>query len=117
MAMVNILSARKLGVLARVVAQHATRTRTFSAVVKAGRTTAAHWARVLRQLWLEVTGFVFLALASIGAISFVRELAKYRAGQATGGRVVVATIFTLMFVWFGMSSFWRVRKKAQRGAN
>jgi hypothetical protein len=109
--MVNISSARKLGILARVVARHATRTRTFSAVMKAGRTTALHWAHVLGQLWLEVTGFVFLALAGIGVIAFVRELSKYRAGQPTGGRVVVAIIFTVMFVWFGMSSFWRVRKK------
>ena len=111
MAMVNISTARKLGVLARVAAQQATRTRTFGAVVSAGRTAAAHWARVLHQLWLEVTGFVFLALGAIGATAFIRELARYQAGKATSGRMIVATVFTLTFVWFGLSSFWRVRKK------
>ena len=38
--------------------------------MKGARTTAAHFGRVLRQLWLEVTGFVFLALAFIGAGAF-----------------------------------------------
>ena len=109
--MANISTARKLGVLARAVAKHATRTRTFSAVMSAGRVAVSHWARVLRQLWLEVTGFVFLVLGSIGATAFIRELAKYQAGKATSGRVIVATVFTLTFVWFGLSSFWRVRKK------
>ena len=83
----------------------------MGAVLKGARTTAAHFGRVLRQLWLEVTGFVFLALAFIGAIALVREFARYQAGQATSGRVAVAIVFTLTFIWFGVSSFWRVWKK------
>jgi len=38
-------------------------------------------------------------------------LARYQAGQTTSGRVVVAIVFTLTFIWFGVSSFWRVWKK------
>ena len=67
------------------------------------RTTAGHFGRVLRQLWLEVTGFVFLALAFIGAVAIVREFARYQAGQTTTARVVVAIVFTLTFVWFGVN--------------
>jgi hypothetical protein len=79
--------------------------------MKGAQTTAVHFGRVLRQLWLEVTGFVFLALAFIGAGAFFREYALYRAGQTTAVRVGVAIIFTLTFTWFGVSSFWRVWKK------
>lgn len=110
--MANITTARKLGMLlARFAAQRAGSSRTFGAVWKGGRATAAHWGRVLRQLWLEVTGFVFLALAALGALSLVREYARYHSGETNNSRVLVAIIFTLVFAWFGLSSFWRVRRK------
>ncbi len=112
MLMKKLSTVRTLSVLARVVAQSAGRNRTVSAVLKGARTTAAHFGRVLHQLWLEVTGFVFLALAFIGAAAFFREYARYQAGQTTTGRVVVAIVFTLTFVWFGVTSFWRVWKKS-----
>jgi hypothetical protein len=110
--MTKLSTIRKLRILARVVAGSAGRNRTVSAVFKGVRTTAAHFGRVLHQLWLEVTGFVFLALAFIGAAAFFREYARYQAGQTTTGRVVVAIVFTLTFVWFGVTSFWRVWKKS-----
>lgn len=79
--------------------------------MKAGRAAAGHWGRVLNQLWLEVTGFVFLSLAAIGVVSFFRELARYRAGETHSEGMVAASLFTLLFAWFGVSSFWRVRRK------
>lgn len=103
--------ARKLGVIMRVAAQQAGRSRSVGAISRAWKATASHTGRVMGQLWLEVTGFVFLCLAGIGAIAFVRELVKYQAGHATSGRVGLAIGFTLLFGWFGISSFWRVRKK------
>ena len=109
--MTKLSAFRKMTILARVVSQSAGRNRTVSAVVKGFRASAAHFGRVLHQLWLEVTGFVFLALAFIGAVALFREFARYQAGQTTTGRVVVAIVFTLIFVWFGVSSFWRVWKK------
>jgi hypothetical protein len=110
--MTKLSVLRKLTVLARVLAQFAGRNRTVSAVLKGAGITAAHFGRVLRQLWLEVTGFVFLALALIGVAAFFREYARYQAGQTTTVRVAVAIVFTLTFVWFGVSSFWRVWKKS-----
>jgi hypothetical protein len=109
--MTTVSTVRKLSILARVAAQYARRNRTVSAVLKGVSTTAAHFGRVLHQLWLEVTGFVFLCLAFIGGAAFFREYALYQAGQTTTGRVLVAIIFTLTFVWFGVTSFWRVWKK------
>jgi len=43
----------------------------------------------------KVTGFVFLAMAAIGAMAGVREYAKYQSGHANGpGRLVLAICFT-----------------------
>ena len=78
------------------------------------RTTLRSFSQAMHQLWLEVTGTLFLAIAAFGAIALVREYLKYEAGRATLGRVVIAVGFTLTFAWFGLTSFWRVRKKSQR---
>jgi hypothetical protein len=109
--MVSVSSARKLSILARVAARQAGKNRTASAIFKGVRTTATHFGHVLHQLWLEVTGFVFLFIAAIGAGALTREYAKYRTTHAGPGRLVLAICFTLTFAWFGVSSFWKVRKK------
>jgi hypothetical protein len=115
--MSSVSTGRKLGIAARlagqVISRHTRRTRTFGAVTKAARATASHFARVLGQLWLEVTGFVFLVLAGIGVLAFFREYGKYQAGHATASRAALAVGFAGLFGWFGVSSFWRVRKKTQ----
>jgi len=112
MGMANLSTARKLGVVARVAGRQVRNTRTFAAVLQAGRTTVTHFARVLSQLWLEVTGFVFLALAGIGLLAFFREYVKYRGGNVGAGRVILAVCFSGLFGWFGVSSFWRIRRKS-----
>lgn len=109
--MANVSTTRKISILARVAAQQAGRNRSVSAVLKAGKTIAGHFARVLHQLWLEVTGFIFLVLGLIGASAFVHEFVKYRAGETTLSRVLTAVCFTLLFGWFGVSSFWRIWRK------
>jgi|SRR5579864_1609017 len=117
MGMSRVTTGRKLGIAARVasriISERTRRSRTFGAVSKAARASASHFGRVLGQLWLEVTGFVFLFLAGIGVIAFFREYAKYQAGHATSSRVLLAVCFAGLFGWFGGSSFWRVRKRGQ----
>ena len=102
---------RTLGKVARVASKMVGQSRGWNAVAHAGRTTARQFRRILGQLWLEVTGFVFLCLAGIGGIAMVREYMKYHAGGANSGRVALAAGFTVLFGWFGLSSFWRIRKK------
>jgi hypothetical protein len=109
--MVGVSVARKLTILARIAAQHAGHARTASALMNAARITATHVGQVLHQLWLEVTGFVFLVIAVIGVSALVREYHKYQAGHASFTRALVALCFTLVFAWFGVSSFLRVRKR------
>jgi hypothetical protein len=97
-----------------VAAQQAGRSRTFNAVMSGARTTARSFGRAAHQLWLEVTGTVFLTMALFGGVTGVREYMKYANGRTTAGRVAVAVCFTLAFAWFGLSSFWKVRRKSQR---
>jgi hypothetical protein len=113
--MSSVSTSRKLGIAARVagrvISQRARGSRIFGAVGKAARATASHFGRVIEQLWLEVTGFVFLALAGIGVLAFFREYTKYQTGHATFSRTLLAVCFAGLFAWFGVSSFWRVRKR------
>jgi hypothetical protein len=105
---------RKLGAIAKVASTQAGRNRTVGSLMKAGRATARSFGHVFHRLWLEVTGAVFIFMAAMGGIALAREIAKYQAGRATGGRIAVAICFTLTFAWFGVSSFLRVKRK-QRG--
>ncbi|MFZ0201923.1 MAG: hypothetical protein WB523_14910 [Candidatus Sulfotelmatobacter sp.] len=109
--MSRVSTVQKLGVAARVATQQAKRSRTMRAATQALAATGRAFGRVLHQLWLEVTGVVFLVMAlSLGAGS-VREYGKYHAGQAGPGRMALAICCTVAFAWFGVSSFWRVKKK------
>ena len=109
----KVSTLRKLGIVARVAGQQAGRSRTFGAVMSGVRTTGRSFGRAAHQLWLEITGTVFLAMAAFGGIEGVREYMKYSRGQTTAGRVAIAVCFTLAFAWFGLSSFWKVRRKNQ----
>src|SRR5260370_28139410 len=102
-------------VAANMVASKVQRSRRGRAVLAGTRAIARSFGRVLHQLWLEVTGFTFLAIAGIGALAGMREYGKYQSGHAAGpGRLVLAVCFTGSFIWFGARSFWRVNKRAKR---
>jgi hypothetical protein len=80
------------------------------AFYRAGSVTAQHTKGVVRVLWLEVTGFLFLVLTVIGAAATWREYQHYVRREVGSGKVVVGVVFTLMFLYFGVNSFWRSRK-------
>ena len=70
---------------------------------------------VIHALWLEVTGFLFLVLSVVGVGATVREYHRYRASTSTQVRVAIAAAFALLFLYFGMESFVRARRKGKRG--
>jgi hypothetical protein len=107
----KVSTLRKVGAAARVAQQHAGRNRTVGAILSGVRTTARSFGKSLHQLWLEVTGTLFLLMAVFGGGAMVREYMKYTAGRVPSSHVVAALCFTTVFAWFGISSFWRVRKK------
>jgi hypothetical protein len=112
-AVSKVSAWRKAGVFAKVARDQAGRSRTFNAVMGAVRTTAGAFGRALHQLWLEVTGVIFLIMALSFAGASIREYGKFHAGQAPGSRLAAGLCCTILFAWFGLSSFWRA-KKSQR---
>ena len=113
-AVIKLSTWRKAGVVARVAGQQAQRSRTFNALMGAARTTARSFTRAMHQLWLEVTGVIFLLMALSFAGATFKEYGKYHAGQAGPGRLGIVILCTLTFGWFGLSSFWKARRKSQR---
>src|SRR5208282_3300069 len=106
--MIDGQAVEKIKLIFRLAFQWLERSRTGRAVVAGIRATAHSFGGILHQLWLEVAGFTFVAMAG------GREYGKYQSGHATGpGRLVLAVCFTVSFTWFGLSSFWRVKKRAK----
>jgi hypothetical protein len=68
----------------------------------------------LHVLFLEVSGVIFLTftLALVG--EFVHEYRKYAMHQAGLHRVILAGVVGTMFLYFGLSSFWRANRKRSR---
>jgi hypothetical protein len=94
----------------RVAGRKTGENRLVRAFYRAGSVTVGSVRHVLRALWLEVTGFLFLVLAAIGGGATVREYRRYVAGTTSLGKVAIAAAFTLLFVYFGLNSFWRSRR-------
>ena len=113
--MTNVSTGRKLGVAARVAGKQIKGSRTYGAVLSGVRATLGHLAGVARQLWHEITGFIFLAFAGFGVAALVKESLAYHAGGVGPNRVAIAAGFTLLFGWFGISSFWRARRPRKSG--
>ena len=112
--MIDGQTVRKAKLIYHAAIEMVERNRAGRAVLAAVRATARSFGQVLHQLWLEVTGFTFLAMAAVGAMAGIREYGKYQSGHATGpGRLLLAICFTASFAWFGLSSFWRVRRRAK----
>jgi hypothetical protein len=108
----KVSSLRKLGVAARIVGQQAGRNRTVNAVMSGARTAGRSFGRAAHQLWLEITGLFFLIMALSFAGATFREYEKYLAGSVGFGRIAITIGCTLTFGWFGVSSFWRARRKS-----
>ena len=114
--MSKVSTFQKLGAAARVAgnyaAQRAGRSRTLSALMAGVRTTTRSFTRAAHQLLLEVIGVIFLIMALSFAGATLKEYGKYHAGAVGSGRLAVAICCALTFAWFGLSSFWRARRKA-----
>jgi hypothetical protein len=91
------------------------RSRVANAAVSAGRTTAKRLGHIGHLLFLEVTGFLFMAIAIVCGSAAFRDYQRFTLGQTSAGRYKLASVFALLFCWFGVSSFLRVKKKTRRG--
>ena len=65
----------------------------------------------LHVLFLEVSGLIFICFSVTIVSAFFREYKKYAMHQVGLERVVLAGAIGSMFLYFGLSSFWRARRK------
>jgi hypothetical protein len=68
----------------------------------------------LHVLFLEVSGLIFLVFSAAIVGEFIREYKKFELHQVGPERVVLAGVVGTMFLYFGLSSFWRARRKRSR---
>jgi hypothetical protein len=71
-------------------------------------------AGTLRVLFLEVSGFIFICFTAMIVSAFFREYRKYAMHQVGMERVILAAAISAMFFYFGLSSFWRARRKRSK---
>lgn len=63
--------------------------------------------KILHRLWLEVTGFVFCALALFGTFSLIREWRLHQQGGGELWKVAASGTFTVTMLMFGIYSFFK----------
>lgn len=98
----------------RVTARGAGRSRMlhagYGAVQNAGRT----FVRIGHLLWLQITGLFFLVFA-LGFISRMpRAYDNYHHGRESAGHFGLLFVMTILFGWFGVTSFWRARRRQRQ---
>jgi hypothetical protein len=70
------------------------------------------WA-IARELFHEITGFFFIAIAlyfTFGRMGLIQLLRNFGKDPDTLPQLVLAVLFVLMFGGFGVSSFLRARR-------
>jgi uncharacterized membrane protein len=70
----------------------------------------ADFLRSLHQLWLEVSGALFIAFGAAFGFHAVQEFRKHTAAdESLGWQAVSAAVLALLTVAFGLHSFWKSR--------
>ena len=94
--------------LLRITGRRTGENRWIRAFYRAGDVTVRRTGRVARVFWLEVTGFLFLCLAVVGAAAGFREYLIMLGAKPDSAKSLSPHAFTLMFLYFGVNSFWRL---------
>jgi len=85
------------------------KSRTVNALASAAQVALRSVSKVGHLLWLEVTGLFFVAFAVIGGLAAWNDYSRHKT---LSSRFLAAICFMVVFAWFGLSSFWRARRKA-----
>jgi len=109
----EVSNSRKLAAASRVAGRYAGRSRTVTAALSAVSAVTRSLANVFHRLWHEVMGFFFFVFSLIGALAVYREYRKYsvQIPHPSAGGLIAAGLFTLVFFYFCVSSFWRSRSR------
>ena len=66
--------------------------------------------RPMRVLWNEIIGFLFICLAVPAVLSAFRTAHKFDGEGSSVLKLVITSIFAIIMICFGVSSFLRARK-------
>jgi len=114
----KISSGDKWAIAGRIAGQMlGTRARKSRIITAARHGLAATWrslAGVVHRLWHEVMGFAFICFAIFGGAAATREYHKHLATGEDSSRFLAAGLFSLLFAWFGVSSFWRAYRPGRK---
>ena len=67
--------------------------------------------RILRQLWLEFIGGIFLALGVLFILAAIQEYRRYVQTPELGtGRFLMVLLSSVVMLFFALESFWKSRK-------
>ena len=84
--------------------------RTTGLAVRTLWDTARRIWRILRALFHEVAGLLFLVMAAWGLLWMVKTWREFRGEGETIFKMAVVGVFVLVMGGFGVSSFWRARR-------
>ncbi|MBI3667298.1 MAG: hypothetical protein HY236_13915 [Acidobacteria bacterium] len=84
--------------------------RTAMAAARSFSGVAARFWRILRTLFLEVVGLVFLVLSGWGGLWLIRTYRSFNGDGEVLFKMLVVAVFVVMMCFFGISSFWRARR-------
>ena len=101
-------------VAGRMLGTRARKSRVIAATRQAFSATWRSLASVVHRLWHEVVGFAFICFAILGGAAANREYHKHLASGTDSSRFFAAGIFSVLFAWFGVSSFWRAYRPKNR---
>ncbi|HUS18171.1 MAG TPA: hypothetical protein VMZ25_00845 [Terriglobales bacterium] len=96
----------------RVAGRAIRRNRVVNASLAGGRRFLAVVSQVAHALFLETMGLFFLFFTLTGGFATYRAYRAYRGAQAGVEPVILGVLFTLLFLYFAVSSFWRAQKRA-----
>ncbi len=77
----------------------------------AAKATLQNFGRVGRLLWLEITGLFFIVFALGFIARMPRAYDNYASGKGPRGHLILLLVLTVLFAWFGVTSFWRARRR------
>jgi hypothetical protein len=97
--------------LGRLALRRAGNDRVLRAGYSAAKATLRSMNGIARTLWLQITGVFFCLFALTFAFRLPHTYASYTAGKTPAGYLLLLLALTVLFAWFGVSSFWKVKRK------
>ncbi len=95
----------------RLAFRGASNSRWLRAGYSGAQATLRSARRLGRILWLQITGVFFCLFALTFAARLPRMYSNYASRSAPLSNLLVSVAVTVLFAWFGVSSFWKASKR------